>query len=420
MLRTARRDAGLTLAQLAARIGFSESYLSRVTNARELPGKDVTEAFAKGCGVDDLEPWRAAWEEANRRHQEIKSTATPAAGTDVAPARKPAADRPSADQQARPLIAFLRQVETKEQLIVAIKRLAARSGQASLREIAAQTEIPKSTIRDWLAGDRRPTRLDELVLGLGATPAEQQQFAQSLERVWSEKPPVVIFGSGQYVYSPTAGWCYEVTGVLYDRNVSSGRARLDAEHLTGGLRGIVGLSLGHKDKKLRWIVDLPATKRRSMISIGIWVTSPEAVANREFAVTLDLQTSEKSWPVQIPVSLPASGSVQSGTTGLPTVPPLSATAPTERTQASIAAEVAALRQAKTAAAITSAWASRASGLTTPDGGRTPAGPAADRDLVAATAVQPADEPTSADYRPRHRRPGRAVGLIKRRNPRQAP
>jgi transcriptional regulator with XRE-family HTH domain len=327
LLRAVRREARLTLDQLAEKVGYSKTPLSRAQGGTLLPTWAVTEAFLVGCGVDDLGPWRRDWQ----RARDIDATAVRPAKphpanaatreNHVAPLTEPATTGSiSALGESGTLAAFLKKAETQDELLEGVRRLARRSGCESLREIEARTTIPKSTISDWFSGKRKPNRLDELVSRLGANKLEQREFLTCLERTWSVDKPYVIFGSQKYVGTLQGAHCYQMTMILYDRSVMGGDVTLVSGH-SDSIIGIGPASEYCEDST----VELPAMRAGSLFSIGIWVR-PDIAEGERIAVQVALKTSEdRFWLIRRNVVIPAVSAVPGSSTTLP--PPTPRTEP---------------------------------------------------------------------------------------------
>lgn len=115
-LRAARDDSRLTLRQLAAKSGFSQSALSVAEAGRAVPSWDLISAFVTACGQDP-ERWRQLWEVARDAQQQSADSPRPdlaepepmnhvsdASAADGAPDPTP--------RRSRPLIILLAAVAT--------------------------------------------------------------------------------------------------------------------------------------------------------------------------------------------------------------------------------------------------------------------------------------------------------------------
>jgi transcriptional regulator with XRE-family HTH domain len=180
-MRAVREAADLTLKQLSEMTHYTESALSHATKGKRMPSKRLTLAWFEACGAPDVEAWGDIWEEFKQAdvlyRRDLKAagssepTPAPAAGDrDGGKAVVPSGiDRRVPGVEAPTISLQLQRAETPADLVKAIRALAARAGRPSLRKMAEVSTVKKSTIQDWLTGETRPTRLDELVIGLGAS-----------------------------------------------------------------------------------------------------------------------------------------------------------------------------------------------------------------------------------------------------------
>jgi hypothetical protein len=103
-----------------------------------------------------------------------------------------------------PMLIRLRQVNTLKELGVSLAALAGRTGADSVRRVEADTGIPKTTLHAWFTGKRKPdpARLNKVVLSLGATKAEQKEFADALTRATSATCPSTACSLGELHKGP--------------------------------------------------------------------------------------------------------------------------------------------------------------------------------------------------------------------------
>jgi transcriptional regulator with XRE-family HTH domain len=188
LLKSVRHQAGLTVRQLGKSITYSHPHVARATTGKKLPSWSLTEAYLTACGVvgPDLQAWRRLWILARDKERQFRRAANasgpppPDLSTDLNWQNAIAAIR-----RIEPLVTFLQRVATLDDLSIALVRLGLRNGNDSLRKVETATGIPRATLHGWYSGRRKPSeaRLDQLVVGLSATRAEQHEFAQCLERI---------------------------------------------------------------------------------------------------------------------------------------------------------------------------------------------------------------------------------------------
>ncbi|MFG1820587.1 helix-turn-helix domain-containing protein [Kribbella sp. NPDC049174] len=419
-LRDVRRQSGLTLKQLSAVTHYAESTLSRVTNALDLPPWKQVETFLIGCGGGDLERWHQFWQATQMQHELFLSKGVnepPAAKLqDAAAAQTTARQLVMDDDRPATLGAFLQRAETAQDLVRGIRMLGERTGTISLRQMeercrATNVRLAKSTIRDWLAGERRPTKLDALVTALGATPAEQRHFAQCLERVWSQNPPVLQISS-RPTYTDLGRrrgrHCVVFRVTVYDRALSGGMVWVGRDRHNGRMEmidGIVGLSIGPTHSMAGAMALLPKVARRGEIELGIWVASPAEVSGLRLDLGLRLETPDRPWPMTLQIQLPTYRPVIPSETYGDVIGSPDGTSQLVETVKDAARYVELVRNPETA--------DRAAALR-----RSKPSPAA---AAAATVRMKPQPPGPADagqgrpdsYRPKHRKKGPPRGLLQR-------
>jgi transcriptional regulator with XRE-family HTH domain len=316
-LRVVRRQSGLTLKQLSTLTHYAESTLSRLTNALGVPPWAPVEAFLVACGVADIERWKSLWEATRVQHELFVSEGVTEAPTSklAQTVRKQELAYVTSAERPATLSALLQKAETAQDLVRAIRLLGERTGTVSLRQMEARCQavhlrIAKSTIRDWLAGERRPTKLDQLVAALGATNAEQRHFAQALERVWAQNPPVLqltLPPRWDQIGTKRGGHCV-LLRLVSDRALLGGLAAVltKSEGQTAAAREILGVSVGPEHATIDNLVLLPEVRRKGEFEIGLWVSSPLKVASQRVELSLQLKTTgQQGWPVRLQVHLPA-------------------------------------------------------------------------------------------------------------------
>ncbi|MET7284188.1 helix-turn-helix transcriptional regulator [Kribbella sp. NPDC005582] len=316
-MRAVRESADLSLEQLAEMTHYSPSALSRATRGKTLPSKRLMLEFVKACGAPNLEMWEVIWHEAKQADKRYRKsldrpgepTDAPNAAADVRPSRTGSGqgDQQEIQVYAPTISMLLQQAETPEDLVQAVRALGQRANRTSLRKMAEVSSVKKSTIQDWLTGKSRPTRLDDLIIGLGATASEQRNFAQCMERVWSRSKPVLMPAPAGLVYSQELSekygkHCFLLTVGLYDRNLVSGMVQARRRPA-----GVLGISvspfhgMGAKD-----VAAIPSLRRRSTFSIGIWIDDLNAAAGVNMALDIMMTTSEgeRPWYERLRVQLP--------------------------------------------------------------------------------------------------------------------
>lgn len=194
--------------QLGEATNYDYTYLIRVASGQRMPTWEVTEAFLAACDVGpvELDYWHRFWKatkEADRSWKAIER------GTGDQAQASAAAIIRHADGTEEPflgtamvrrevqgrlietemLTGLLRESFTSDQLGQALTRLGHRTGLVSLRQMAEATHVPRSTLHGWRTGERLPdsAKLDALVVRLGASLAEQHEFAQCLERISADR-----------------------------------------------------------------------------------------------------------------------------------------------------------------------------------------------------------------------------------------
>lgn len=291
LLRKHRLAAGLTQAELAYKAGLTENsinLLERGTRRRPMTHTIDALAHALGLGPDEVDQLFLV-------------------------AKAPRALHPDRDEATEvevyaPTISLLLQrAETPEDLVEAIRALGQRAGRTSLRKMAEVSSVTKSTIQEWLAAKSRPTQLDDLVIGLGATSSEQRHFAQCMERVWSQSKPVLVPAPAGPVYSHElssqyGGHCYLLTIALYDRSLISGM--VEARRLPEGVLGI-SVSPFHS-MGAQEVAAIPTLRRRSTFSVGIWVETRNVAAGMSLDLNMLMTTSqgERPWFEHLRVQMP--------------------------------------------------------------------------------------------------------------------
>ncbi|GAA1617936.1 hypothetical protein GCM10009789_84890 [Kribbella sancticallisti] len=195
LLKQARLASGLTVRQLAKVVGLDHTQLVRATDGKRLSRWPLISAYLNGCGVGGgvLYSWWELWSTTRSVHLRLQNH----------PLGHPDDDWywQQADQSWQraleglrapdPLVIRLRQVSTLQELGVSLGALAGRNGTDSVRQVEADTNIPKSTLHAWFTGKRKPdpTRLREVVAALGATRSEQIEFKEALVRATSTTCP---------------------------------------------------------------------------------------------------------------------------------------------------------------------------------------------------------------------------------------
>lgn len=216
LLATSRRQAELTVRDVAAVMNYSHSHVARAATCRTLPRWELVAGYLAACGVadPDLASWRRLWALAERKERARRASST---------------DDPVPDDELRsaiasvrkivPLVVFVRRAATPQELGLALVRLGKCRGQDSLRKVEKVTGIPRATLHGWLTGRTRPSpaRLDKLIVGLGATRPEQREFAQCLDRLTevagcdgthpgTDRPCVLGVHTGGHRTSDGAAW----------------------------------------------------------------------------------------------------------------------------------------------------------------------------------------------------------------------
>jgi transcriptional regulator with XRE-family HTH domain len=189
LLAASRQEAGLTVRQLAKLSDYSHPHVARATTGKKLPSWPLVRSYLNACGVggEVLAAWWQLWQTTKSAEQELRKPLRPTESKtwywELAEKHWQAGLK--ATRKPDPMLSLLEQVTTLEDLGVAITALAGRNGSDSLRQVEAETGIPRTTLHAWQAGRRKPpsTRLDQLVVALGATSAEQREFARCLERI---------------------------------------------------------------------------------------------------------------------------------------------------------------------------------------------------------------------------------------------
>ncbi|TDD62003.1 transcriptional regulator [Kribbella antibiotica] len=316
-LRDVRRQSGLTLKVLSTLTHYAESTLSRATNALVLPPWPQVKAFVLACGGGDIDRWKNLWEATRRQHDLFVSEGVTEAPTSkIAQAvRKQELEYVTSAERPATLSAFLQKAETAQDLVRAIRLLGERTGTVSLRQMEARCQavhvrIAKSTIRDWLAGERRPTKLDQLVAALGATTTEQRHFAQCLERVWAQNPPVLQLSlrpRWDQIGTKRGGHCITLR-LVSDRALMGGLAAVlaKAEGQSAAAQEILGVSIGPEHAMIDGLVLLPEVRRKGEFEIGLWVSAPLKVASQTVELSLQLKTTDqRGWPSKLKLHLPS-------------------------------------------------------------------------------------------------------------------
>ncbi|WP_238153490.1 hypothetical protein [Kribbella speibonae] len=275
------------------------------------------EAFLIACGGADIDRWKNLWEATRLQHELFVSEGVTEAPTSkIAQAvRKQELEYVTSAERPATLSAFLQKAETAQDLVRAIRMLGERTGTVSLRQMEARCQtvhvrIAKSTIRDWLAGERRPTKLDQLVTALGATIAEQRHFAQALERVWAQNPPVLQLSlppRWDQIGTKRGGHCI-ILRLVSDRALLGGLAAVLAksEGQSAAAREILGVSVGPEHATIDNLVLLPEVRRKGEFEIGLWVSAPLKVASQTVELSLQLKTTDQQgWPTRLKLHLPA-------------------------------------------------------------------------------------------------------------------
>lgn len=167
--------AQLTYRELGARAKFSHTHMVRADRGKELPSWEVAEAYLRACGVisgRSLMVFQALWVNAAR-----------SVGLEAQSGR--AASRKAA-------AASMKNIRSNEEFGELLRRLAQRgspvrkvSKPKSLRQLAKETEISKSTLADWFAGNRLPShsRLQELAVAIEVTQSELTELLATRQRL---------------------------------------------------------------------------------------------------------------------------------------------------------------------------------------------------------------------------------------------
>jgi transcriptional regulator with XRE-family HTH domain len=170
LLRTQRKRAGITYRELARRtvrpgtkLPYSHAHMVRAAKGDELPSWPVAKAYLVGCGITSprfLRLWEALWDAANNA---------------VAAMKDPDHGSSSSLQHVTTLLGFGEH----------LRSLSERSGLTTLRAIADETGVPKSTLGEWFTGQRLPSmnRLYDFAEALGATQKEQTELWQVRDRL---------------------------------------------------------------------------------------------------------------------------------------------------------------------------------------------------------------------------------------------
>lgn len=139
-LNELRNRSRMSYRMLSAKTNYSRSTLASAVGGDRLPSWSVVAAYVRACGGDEPE-WRARWDEARARHR----------GQDQRRAPLPSASTPEP-----PTAADLDSVATPADLTAALKQLWTASGQASMRQLAADSGnvLGRATIHDLLNGVR--------------------------------------------------------------------------------------------------------------------------------------------------------------------------------------------------------------------------------------------------------------------------
>ncbi|WP_433169888.1 helix-turn-helix domain-containing protein [Kribbella sp. CA-247076] len=189
-LRDEKERAELSFREIAAHGYRDHSQMVRAAKGKVLPTWEVTQAFLLACGVarHNLGPWRVFWV-ATRNFlaaEQYLRKASMELAVDSSVARRGSGLRLTKDWLE------VKKANTPAQLGLALRHLLEHYGLSSTRQAAQATGVPKSTLSDWLDGNRVPSavRLDELLLRVGATQTAQFEFGKCLDRIrerrWSQ------------------------------------------------------------------------------------------------------------------------------------------------------------------------------------------------------------------------------------------
>lgn len=178
-LRQMKKEARLTYRELGERAKYSHAHMIRADRGDELPSWAVAKAYLNGCGVRSprtLAVFQALWERA------AKSSGLQAS---------------AAKEARRTATRTMRSIRTNDAFGEQLRVLAQRGSPArkrgkakTLREIAADTGFSKSTLADWFAGNRLPSKmkLEKLAVLIGATQAESAELEAVRERLaWNAR-----------------------------------------------------------------------------------------------------------------------------------------------------------------------------------------------------------------------------------------
>ena len=88
---------------------------------------------------------------------------------------------------------------------------------------------------------------------------------------------------------------------------------------------VLGVSTGPDHMTVSGIALIPAVPRRGSFTVGIWVTSPFALAGRELVLDVQAKTNTRVWPNRLTVKMPTSVRESDHHIVLPPLPPRQAT-----------------------------------------------------------------------------------------------
>lgn len=310
-LRVVYAASGLTYRQIGEVRNYSHAPMVRAAQGESLPTWPVAKAFLEACGVEDLGPWHERWVGARNAQNAFQLAAkrgwsqmgVEESRSEFGVTRQwPGPSRLSLDEP-RPLLGLIRETCSTRQLAEALTRLRQRRSQSSLRQIEEATGLPRATLAGWFAGTRKPDadRLDQLALALGASRAEQREFARSLERIGGPKvwngQPIVTVDIGNHV----GNGGYELQVTCSGDDVQDGRIRVAPRQPAS----IMGVNNNPYDRThgLRAFGQpmaseavIPPTRRSNRRALlGFWLSNPAALHGKEIAFLCTVATSKGTW-----------------------------------------------------------------------------------------------------------------------------
>jgi transcriptional regulator with XRE-family HTH domain len=231
LLKATRERANLSARQLGREINYSHSQVVRAAGGDTVPAWPLVRAYLDGCrlGGWQIHQWWILWSTTKAAEKRLKEPTDDDQGWfwELQATTWQAAIE--ALQEPDPFLVQLSEIEDRQQLGQAIAILAKRNETESLRAIEATTGIPRTTLQGWWVGKRRPSpqRLDQLVIALGATRAEQRAFAECLERIGDAACGELCVANGQL--------CYRDEGHKGPHTTDDGASWLEDGVITEGL-----------------------------------------------------------------------------------------------------------------------------------------------------------------------------------------